>query len=95
MALIYVTYHVTIVSKGSGETINGLKGESTPAEDQSSFRYYSGGMYEDLRLRSVEEMLTMDFPGYGIGGLSVGEPKELMYEVLNVESEYARINQDI
>ena len=39
-------------------------------------------MYEDLRLRSVEEMLTMDFPGYGIGGLSVGEPKELMYEVL-------------
>ena len=40
-------------------------------------------MYEDLRLRS-EEMVAMDFPGCGIGGLSVGEPKHLMYEVLDV-----------
>ena len=51
-------------------------------KDQALFGIIQGGMYEDLRLRSVEEMLTMDFPGYGIGGLSVGEPKELMYEVL-------------
>jgi queuine tRNA-ribosyltransferase len=39
-------------------------------------------MYPDLRRESALELLDLDFPGYGIGGLSVGEPKELMYEVL-------------
>ena len=41
-------------------------------------------MYDDLRLRSAQEMIDLDFPGYGIGGLSVGEPKDLMYKVLDV-----------
>lgn len=53
-------------------------------EDQALFGIIQGGMYEDLRLRSVQEMVELDFPGYGIGGLSVGEPKHLMYKVLDV-----------
>ncbi|HHW08109.1 MAG TPA: tRNA guanosine(34) transglycosylase Tgt [Clostridia bacterium] len=53
-------------------------------EEQALFGIVQGGVYADLRRRSIEELETMDFPGYGIGGLSVGEPKELMYEMLEV-----------
>ena len=51
-------------------------------EDQALFGIIQGGMYKDLRRASAEDLLAMDFPGYGIGGLSVGEPKPLMYEIL-------------
>lgn len=52
-------------------------------EVQSLFGIIQGGMYKELRERSVEKMLEIDFPGYSIGGLSIGEPKHLMYEVLD------------
>jgi queuine tRNA-ribosyltransferase len=39
-------------------------------------------MYKDLRTMSVNDLLELDFPGYAVGGLSVGEPKDLMYEIL-------------
>ena len=51
-------------------------------KDQALFGIVQGGVYQDLRKRSAEELVAMDFPGYAIGGLSVGEPKELMYELL-------------
>ncbi len=51
-------------------------------EDQALFGIIQGGVFRDLREKSAAELVEMDFPGYGIGGLSVGEPKELMYEVL-------------
>ncbi len=50
--------------------------------DQALFGIVQGGMYHDLRRESVETLKDMDFPGYGIGGLSVGEPKPMMYEML-------------
>ena len=50
--------------------------------DQALFGIVQGGMYADLRQESAEQLVDMDFPGYAIGGLSVGEPKPLMYEVL-------------
>ena len=49
---------------------------------QALFGIVQGGMYKDLRASSAKELAALDFPGYGIGGLSVGEPKELMYEML-------------
>ena len=52
-------------------------------EKQSLFGIIQGGMYKDLRLQSVNEMTDMDFPGYSIGGLSIGEPKKIMYGVLD------------
>lgn len=52
-------------------------------ERQSLFGIMQGGMYVDLRRQSAEEIVELDLPGYAIGGLSVGEPKELMYEVLD------------
>ncbi len=52
-------------------------------EDQALFGIIQGGMFRDLRLQSAAELTALDFPGYGIGGLSVGEPKPMMYEVLD------------
>lgn len=52
-------------------------------DDQALFGIIQGGMYRDLRKKSIEEMIALDLPGYSIGGLSVGEPKDLMYEVLD------------
>jgi len=50
---------------------------------QALFGIVQGGTYPDLRRQSAEELIEMDFDGYAIGGLSVGEPKELMYEIIN------------
>lgn len=52
-------------------------------EQQSLFGIMQGGMYKDLRKQSTEEIVELDLPGYAIGGLSVGEPKEIMYEVMD------------
>ena len=52
-------------------------------EKQALFGIIQGGMYKDLREQSAKEILELDLPGYAVGGLSVGEPKELMYEVLD------------
>ena len=43
----------------------------------------SGRDVQDLREQSAKQLVAMDFPGYAVGGLSVGEPKELMYEILS------------
>lgn len=51
-------------------------------DSQGLFGIIQGGMYKDLRIQSAKEITELDFPGYAIGGLSVGEPKNLMYEVL-------------
>jgi len=50
---------------------------------QSLFGIVQGGMYRDLRIQNARNLVELDFPGYAIGGLSVGEPKPLMYEVLD------------
>ena len=51
-------------------------------EDQAVFGIVQGAFYEDLRIESAKTLTDMDFPGYGIGGLSVGEPKPIMYDML-------------
>lgn len=51
-------------------------------ERQALFGIVQGGVYKDLREQSAKELVALDFPGYSIGGLSVGEPAELMYEML-------------
>lgn len=51
-------------------------------ERQSLFGIVQGGTFADLRQISARDLVSMDFPGYGIGGLSVGEPAPLMYEML-------------
>ncbi|HMM21200.1 MAG TPA: tRNA guanosine(34) transglycosylase Tgt [Selenomonadales bacterium] len=51
-------------------------------KDQALFGIVQGGMHKDLRTKSARDLVAMDFPGYAVGGLSVGEPKPLMYEML-------------
>lgn len=55
----------------------------TDTERQSLFGIVQGGMYADLRKISAKDLVSLGFPGYAIGGLSVGEPAELMYEMLD------------
>lgn len=53
-------------------------------QDQFAFGIVQGGVYPDLRKQSARELADLDFPGYSIGGLSVGETKEEMYGMLDV-----------
>lgn len=58
-----------------------IKAHQRP-EDQALFGIVQGGMVPELRKRSAEQLVELDLPGYSIGGLSVGESKEKMYEIL-------------
>lgn len=58
-----------------------LKAHQKP-DKQALFGIVQGGVYKDLRELSARQLISLDFPGYAVGGLSVGEPKELMYEAL-------------
>lgn len=60
----------------------GLKAHQRP-DDQALFGILQGAGYKDLRLQHAKDMISLDFPGYSIGGLSVGESKEDMYQVLD------------
>lgn len=51
-------------------------------QDQALFGIVQGAFYRGLRQESARVLSDMDFPGYGIGGLSVGEPKPIMYDML-------------
>ncbi len=57
-------------------------------EDQALFGIVQGAFYKDLRIESAKTLADMDFIGYGIGGLSVGEPKPVMYEMLEALMPY-------
>ena len=46
------------------------------------FGIVQGGMFEDLRQESLEQLVAMDFPGYAVGGVSVGEPKDEMLRIM-------------
>jgi queuine tRNA-ribosyltransferase len=52
--------------------------------DRSLYAIVQGGHFEDLRRKSAEYLSAMDFPGYAIGGLSLGEPKETTLKILDV-----------
>ncbi len=54
----------------------------TTLEKQALFGIIQGGFYKDLRKKSVEDLVALDLPGYAIGGISVGEPKEEFLEIL-------------
>ena len=57
-------------------------------ENQVLFGIVQGGNYEHLRKHCAEELVKMDFDGYAIGGTSVGEPKETMYDMVLMSTKY-------
>jgi len=57
--------------------------KTTIGEGQALFGINQGGIFTDLRLKHLEQIVELDLPGYAVGGLSVGETNQEMYEVLD------------
>ena len=57
-------------------------------EDQALFGIVQGSDIEELRKMCAEELVKMDFPGYSIGGTSIGEPKEKFFEMVEMSVKY-------
>ncbi len=87
---------VPLQSSDRGESQGPLTGQAyggrpVPAESrapaagqtQTLFGIVQGGMFPDLRRESAQRTVELDFPGYAIGGLSVGEPRPLTYEMVD------------
>jgi len=55
---------------------------------QHLFGIIQGGVYPDLRREAAEQITSLDFPGYAIGGLSLGEPKSLMWETVDTTVQF-------
>jgi queuine tRNA-ribosyltransferase len=65
-----------------GKTMKDGPPNSLQGETQSLFGIVQGGMYGDLRKESAERLVELDLPGYAIGGLAVGEPREVTREMI-------------
>jgi len=68
--------------KGQGTGHRAQAQDISPDAMPRVFGIVQGGMYADLRREAAERLVEMDFPGYAIGGLSVGEPRELTREII-------------
>jgi queuine tRNA-ribosyltransferase len=62
-------------------------------EDQALFGIIQGGIYHELRKRSIDYLISLDFPGYAIGGLSVGETKLETHTILELVDAYLPENK--
>jgi queuine tRNA-ribosyltransferase len=64
-----------------------------PGSTQALFGIVQGGMYPDLRRESAQRTVEIDLPGYAIGGLSVGEPRAMTYEMVDAAILYLPENK--
>ena len=69
------------------------RGKDVHKTDQLLFGVVQGGEYPDLRKHSAEELVKMDFPGYTVGGTSVGEGKDVMYKMISDSTKYLPIDK--
>ncbi len=67
--------------------------EQVDNSKQALFGIAQGGMYKDLRKEYIEKLIDLEFNGYAIGGLSVGEPAELMYEICDYSTDFLPKNK--
>ncbi len=84
-----VKHSLRLTQKWTGEALQWLS-ENPPLHgyDQAFFGIVQGGMYKEYRAEAIKHLLDFDLPGYAIGGLSVGEPNELMYELSDHCTEF-------
>jgi len=66
----------------------GAAAKHTAITGSTSSAIIQGGTYTDLRRESAEQITSLDFPGYAIGGLSLGEPKAMMWEIVGATIPY-------
>jgi queuine tRNA-ribosyltransferase len=78
-----------LTSKWAVENKNAFE-NSKPLYDHSQFLFgiIQGSIYKDLRESSAADLTKLDFDGYSIGGLAVGEPIETMYEIVNFTTDF-------
>jgi queuine tRNA-ribosyltransferase len=74
--------YVAASTARSGRWALRSKQARNPDDDAALFGIVQGGMYEDLRRQSAAELMEIGFDGYALGGLSVGESAEVMYQVM-------------
>lgn len=67
--------------------------DDTINKEQMLFAINQGGIYKDLRIKHMKEIAELDLPGYAIGGLAVGEPAEVMYEIIENVEPFAPVNK--
>jgi queuine tRNA-ribosyltransferase len=75
------------------KNIPGPFGESVSTRDRAQFGIVQGGSFPELRAKSAELTVSIGFEGYAIGGLSVGEPNEVMYAVVEATAPLLPVNQ--
>lgn len=78
------------VKKSTERTLRWAKRglEAHKREDQALFGIVQGGAFKDLREYAATELAKMDFPGYSIGGTSIGEPKEVCFQMVEDAIRY-------
>jgi len=67
--------------------------EFADEKNKSLFGIVQGGLFEDLRKESLEKLLEIDFDGYALGGLAVGETQEEMFKTLEIITEFMPKNK--
>jgi len=83
-----LTSNWAILNKEAFENTSPLYGH-----DQFQFGIIQGSVYKDLRERSANDLVKINFDGYAIGGLAVGEPTEMMYELVNFTTDFMPENK--
>ncbi|MBK7378284.1 MAG: tRNA guanosine(34) transglycosylase Tgt [Ignavibacteriales bacterium] len=83
-----LTSEWAVLNKLAFENSNSLYGF-----DQNLFGIIQGSVYKDLREKSALDLLKLDFDGYAIGGLAVGEPTETMYDLVNFTTDFMPENK--
>ena len=75
-------HEVPWATAAEGDARRGYDAERFRGQTQRLFGIVQGGMYADLRRESAERLVDIGFPGYAIGGLAVGEPREMTREMI-------------
>ncbi len=79
----YAEKSVQLTTRWARQCKEYLAGKKHPSAVPKLFGIVQGGMYKDLRSRSLADLAEIGFDGYAVGGLSVGEPKEEMYDIIS------------
>jgi queuine tRNA-ribosyltransferase len=80
-------------AKRSREYMSGLHGKEPAEFAPAVFAIVQGGLDAELRARCAESLVALDFDGYAIGGLSVGESPNQMYQMLNATCPYLPVDR--
>ena len=91
-----LTLDKKILSKAISVSTKWAKRSKTEFGNEKSkalFGITQGGLYKDLRLESIEKLIEIDFNGYAMGGLAVGEKQSDMFQILNETVDYLPKNK--